>query len=257
MTQIGMKMKPTKAVIDGDWIAYTAACYAENEGFDWLEDRIAYDLKDLSSGFDTVAVAFSCSRSDNFRRDYWPLYKANRDNKPKPQFLSDAVDYLREGAQMVVERPRLEADDLMSMMLCQGWCCIAIDKDMRTVPGWHWNPRKEDNPVQVSEEDAIAFERIQMVAGDSTDNIFGILGRGEAWAKKQNWHYPSILQENRDAFLNPGKRYVEKRDRIIEEAGISDPDAYFASQNKCLHLLRPEEYNKETGEITHILPWEA
>ena len=37
-------MSPTKAVIDGDWIAYTAACYAENEGFDWLEDRIAYDL---------------------------------------------------------------------------------------------------------------------------------------------------------------------------------------------------------------------
>lgn len=248
-------MTPTQAVIDGDWIAYTAACYAENEGFDWLEERINYDLNDLGSNFDRVAVAFSCSRADNFRRDYWNLYKANRDNKPKPKFLKDAMDMLHDKAEMVVERPRLEADDLMAMLLCQGWCCIAIDKDMRTVPGWHWNPRKEDNPVEVSEEDAVAFERIQTVTGDSTDNIFGILGRGEAWAKKQNWHWPSILQENRDAFNNPSKRYVEKRDRIINEAGISDADKYFEAQYKCLHLLRPEEYDKETGAITHTFPW--
>lgn len=248
-------MTPTQAVIDGDWIAYTAACYAENEGFDWLEERINYDLNDLGSNFDRVAVAFSCSRADNFRRDYWNLYKANRDKKPKPRFLKDAMDMLHDKAEMVVERPRLEADDLMSMMLCQGWCCIAIDKDMRTVPGWHWNPRKEDNPVEVSEEAAVAFERIQTVTGDSTDNIFGILGRGEAWAKKQNWHWPSILQENRDAFNNPSKRYVEKRDRIINEAGISDADEYFEAQYKCLHLLRPEEYDKETGAITHTFPW--
>lgn len=248
-------MTPTQAVIDGDWIAYTAACYAENEGFDWLEERINYDLNDLGSNFDRVAVAFSCSRADNFRRDYWNLYKANRDNKPKPKFLKDAMDMLHDKAEMVVERPRLEADDLMAMLLCQGWCCIAIDKDMRTVPGWHWNPRKEDNPVEVSEDDAVAFERIQTVTGDSTDNIFGILGRGEAWAKKQNWHWPSILQENRDAFNNPSKRYVEKRDRIINEAGISDADKYFEAQYKCLHLLRPEEYDKETGAITHTFPW--
>ena len=125
-------MTPTQAVIDGDWIAYTAACYAENEGFDWLEERINYDLNDLGSNFDRVAIAFSCSRADNFRRDYWNLYKANRDNKPKPKFLKDAMDMLHNKAEMVVERPRLEADDLMAMLLCQGWCCIAIDKDMRT-----------------------------------------------------------------------------------------------------------------------------
>ena len=50
----------------------------------------------------------------------------------------------------------------------------------------------------------MAFERIQMVAGDSTDNIFGILGRGEAWAKKQLpvTGLPSYA-ENRDAFSTP------------------------------------------------------
>ena len=172
-------------------------------------------------------------------------YKQPSHNKPKPKFLKDAMDMLHDKAEMVVERPRLEADDLMSMMLCQGWCCIAIDKDMRTVPGWHWNPRKEDNPIEVSEEDAVAFERIQTVTGDSTDNIFGILGRGEAWAKKQNWHWPSILQENRDAFNNPSKRYVEKRDRIINEAGISDADEYFEAQYKCLHLLPQAGHENE------------
>ena len=250
-------MTPTKAVIDGDWVAYTAACYAENEGYDWLEERIKYDLKDFSSGFTDTAVAFSCSRSDNFRRDYWPLYKANRDNKPKPEFLQDAIAMLKDHSDMVLERPRLEADDLISMLVCEGWCGIAIDKDMRTVPGWHWNPRKEDDPVLISDIEAETFERIQIVAGDSTDNIFGILGRGPAWAKKQLpvWNYTNILQENRDAFYSPGKRYVEKRDRIMQEAGITDPDVYLEAQYKCLHLLRPEEYNKETGVITHKMPW--
>jgi len=251
-------MKPTKAVIDGDWLAYTAACYADNEGFDWLEDRIQYDYSNIASRFSTCAVAFSCSRSDNFRRDFWPLYKANRDGKPKPEFLKDAMDMLRERSEMVLDRPRLEADDLISMLICEGWCGVAIDKDMRTVPGWHWNPRKEDNPVKVSEEEAAAFERVQIIAGDSTDNIFGILGRGEAWAKK-NASIPwlGVLQENRDAFNNPGKRYVEKRDRVINEVKITDPDDYLMRQYRCIHLLRPDEYDKETGEISYKTPWDV
>jgi 5'-3' exonuclease len=251
---------PNKGIIDGDWLAYTAACYADNEGFDCLEDRIAYDIRDLSSSFEDIAVAFSCSRSDNFRRDFWPLYKSNREGKPKPQFLGDAVQMIRDRIEEVIEIPRLEADDIISMMVSSGEAIgIAIDKDMRTVGGWHWNPRKEDKPVEVSEEEARNFERIQIVAGDSTDNIFGILGRGEAWAKKNldSWNWKAILSENSIAFTTPGKRYVEKRDRIINETGIKDPTEYLSTQYRCLHLLRPDEYNKETGEITHTLPWEV
>ena len=132
---------PNKGIIDGDWLAYTAACYADNEGFDCLEDRIAYDIRDLSSSFEDIAVAFSCSRSDNFRRDFWPLYKSNREGKPKPQFLGDAVQMVRDRIEEVIEIPRLEADDIISMMVSSGEAVgIAIDKDMRTAR--HWNPRK-------------------------------------------------------------------------------------------------------------------
>ncbi len=262
MTQT--KTTPTKCIIDGDWLAYTAACYADNEGYDYLEDRIEYDLKDLSSNFETTYIAFSCSREDNFRKAFWPLYKNNRNNKPKPVFLGDACAYATasDSVEKSVAIDRLEADDIVSMLVSNGlWTSIGVDKDFRTVAGWHWNPRKEDEPVYVSKEEAELNELTQLVSGDSSDNIWGIFGRGPAWAKKVlsgslsiEDKVKEIRQENRDAWNNVKPKYEEKKKNAMA-AGFTDPDDYLDSQFISLHLLRPEEYDKETKAITHKMPW--
>ena len=50
---------------------------------------------------------------------------------------------------------RLEADDLIGMLVSSGQAIgVTVDKDLRQVPGWHWNPDKESEPFEVTEDDA-------------------------------------------------------------------------------------------------------
>ncbi len=74
-----MKM-PDIAILDGDLMAYKAACFADKEGPEELEMRLRFDVKLWTpSDIKRVIVAFSPSRKDNYRRDFWPEYKAHRD----------------------------------------------------------------------------------------------------------------------------------------------------------------------------------
>ena len=246
---------PKLAVLDGDWIAYTAACWAENEGFDYLEGRIEYDLKNYTpKGCDAISL-FSCSRNDNYRRDFWPVYKAHRDGKPSPQFLGDAIQMMKDKSESRLV-DTLEADDLIGLSVSAGIAMgVAIDKDMRTIPGWHWNPRKEDAPVYQSEAAAYRFFCKQLVMGDSTDGIYGMIGKGEAHFEKNIAILPedrwmdTIIQHYSDHFHKPGKRYVAKVDMIKNELGITDPYDYFLTQARCIRLLQNGDYNGETKEI--------
>lgn len=253
---------PDLAILDGDWIAYTAACWADNEGFEYLEDRLAYDIKNYTpKGCSKAVIAFSCSRADNYRRDFWPVYKLHRDGKPAPEFLKDGIQFLRDNYDCV-DRPRLEADDLIGLAVSNGSAMgVAIDKDMRTIPGWHWNPRKEDAPVYVSEEEAFRFFCEQLVTGDTTDGIYGMIGKGKAhFDKKIAAVYPPerwieiIIRDYNDTLNAPGKRYVEKVENIRHELGFTDSYEYFLAQARCLRLLMFDDYDKETGEITPWLP---
>lgn len=261
MTMTDPNNMPTTAILDGDWIAYTAACWADNEGYEYLEGRLAHDIRTYTPrGIDNVVVAFSCSRADNYRRDYWPVYKMNRDGKPSPEFLPDAIDYLSNN-YFCKKVDRLEADDLIGLGVSSGVAMgVAIDKDMRTVPGWHWNPRKEDVPVYVTPEAAWRFFCEQLVTGDTTDGIPGMIGKGKAYFEKQiavlpedQW-IPAIIAAYAETLESPGKRYVEKVANIQHELGFTDPYDYFLSQARCLRLLQVGEYDQETGDITAWTP---
>ena len=75
-----MMTKPTTAIIDGDIIAYRSAYWADGEGIDDLPARIKSDLKKWTpSGCDEAIVAMSCPREYNYRREFWPKYKAHRE----------------------------------------------------------------------------------------------------------------------------------------------------------------------------------
>ena len=251
---------PDLAILDGDWIAYTAACWADNEGFEYLEDRLAYDIRSYTpKGCSQVLIAFSCSRADNYRRDFWPVYKIHRDNQEAPEFLKDAIEYL-EANYNCTRVDRLEADDLIGLAVSNGKAVgVAIDKDMRTCPGWHWNPRKEDAPVIVTADDAFRFFCEQLVTGDTTDGIYGCIGKGKAhFDKKIAAVYPSdrwiekIMVDYADALASPGKRYVEKVENIQHELGFTDPREYFLAQARCLRILQGDDYDKTTGKVR---PW--
>ncbi len=100
------------SIVDGDLLAFKAACHFENHGIDHMEERLTQDLSLWDPGLGSQIVAFSCGRKDNYRRDFWPAYKAHRDNKESPQYLRATIDWITEHYD-TIKKPRIEADDIL------------------------------------------------------------------------------------------------------------------------------------------------
>ena len=235
--------RPKIAVLDGDILAYRAAFFVETEGIDYLEERLNHDITLWTPpGVDKVYIALSCSRSDNFRRDYWPEYKAHRDvKKHTPEALPEAEEYLRTlGIPITV--PRLEADDLMGMMASGGKAiAVTIDKDLRAVPGWHWNPDKELEPTLVNELTADRNFYTQWLTGDSTDNVPGVWKLGP---KKAATLLDSTPPQNWKSLVLA--TYEQKTDKDGNKYTLD----YALSQAICVRILRNGEYNKQDSTIS-------
>lgn len=124
----------------------------------------------------------------NFRFDIFPDYKANRKDTRKPYHINALHEHLvtRWRAK---ESAGEEADDTVSIAHCalnpfgfdfkgadiipleySSSIICSIDKDFNNVPGWHYNPRK-DEFYFVSEIDALRNFYLQILTGDATDNI--------------------------------------------------------------------------------------
>ena len=236
------------AVLDGDILAYKAAWWADKEGIDMLEGRLHMDLDSWGKGHDSVVVAFSCPREQNYRRDYFPLYKMNRSGRPEPECLSYAIEIIEDRCK-TIRRPRIEADDILGMMAsAKLGTAVTIDKDLRCVPGWHWNPEREHEPVWVSEEEADLNLYKQWVSGDLTDNIFGVWNYGPKKAEKllNNTPREEWDQLVYELYLNNPRPEGKEIDIITQMS----PDEYALSQAICVRILRTGEFNKENEEVS-------
>ena len=242
--------KPKEAIIDGDIIVYRAAFWADSEGVEELPTRIAQDIKNWTpEGVDTVYIAMSCPRSNNFRRMFWPEYKKHREDFKSPDCMSIALETVYSTGVQTRCVDHLEADDLIGMLVSSGRAIgVTVDKDLRQIPGWHWNPDKELEPLLVSGEEADKYFYQQWMTGDTTDNIWGLWKVGPAKAKKlldskppEVWDQVIMtMYEDEDW----AKRPENKRplDMYRKEFALS--------QARCVRILRDGDYDKETNTIT-------
>jgi hypothetical protein len=60
---------------------------------------------------------------------------------------------------------------------------VGVDKDLLQIPGWHFNPSK-DLEKYVNDFDAYYSFCTQLLTGDRTDNIPGLVGVGPKKAEK-------------------------------------------------------------------------
>lgn len=227
---------PDTAILDGDIIVYKAAAWAESRDadLDALKERLKFDLNFWTPEPCTrQLVAFSCTTKDNYRTKFWPEYKANRKGKPRPKYLAVARDIV-SNRSTVVYRDSLEADDLVGIGMSSGLMVgVSQDKDLRTCPGWFWNPDKMCFPELISQEQADRAFFTQWLMGDSTDNIPGIPGIGIKKAEK-------ILEGH--AYEN----LVAICLQAYEDKGLDEE--YTLAQARLVRILRDGEYDKETGE---------
>lgn len=241
----------TVALIDGDILIYRIAAAGETE-IDWgddlwtlhsdaaemkeLVDRQIADIMDATKADD---VRPALSGSGNFRYDLYPAYKGNRKGTRKPLALKELRRYLIEewGGFLKEE---MEADDVLGIWQTRAkpksTVIVTADKDLRTIPGLHYNPYKpREGVVEVSEEEANHFHMIQTLTGDATDNIPGCPGYGPKTAEK-------VLPEP--------EHLVDMWEKVVDcyiKKKLSPDDALLNA--RLTRILQASDFDFEVGEL--------
>lgn len=232
-------------LIDGDVVAYQFATTAETP-IHWGDDfwtlhadaaeakaRMDNYLEELKTGLEAayLIIALSDRTRNYFRKKLLPSYKASRDNIRKPLILKELRMHLQTKYESF-ERPGLEGDDVLGILatspkIVRGEkVIVSIDKDLKTIPGLHYNTNKPELGIyEITEEEADYWHLFQALTGDSSDGYSGCPGIGPKKAE-------SLLSESaswgtvKDAF---------------EKAGLGAREAKVQAQ--VARILRARDYN--------------
>ena len=247
------------ALIDSDSLVYEAA-YRAQKADEWDEGQFTYSaslpeaLADFSAvieeiekavGSDqTVVVLSESDRSANFRRGVWSEYKMNRSKSGQQRPL--LFDALRQEITLkyaAIMKHSIEADDTVGILATattipslppiEERVIVAIDKDLDTVPGLHYNWRKPDDGVyNVTPEQAHREHMYQTLIGDSTDNYPGLKGCGPKTAAK---------------LLDAEGTTWDVIVAAYEKKGFTEEDALV--QARCARILHASDWDSDTQSV--------
>lgn len=184
-----------KLLIDLDIIARRAACSADSKsGGDQGLERACYNAKSMMTSIfmemETCEhVGYLGTRGDRTQHRYkiYPQYKENRKRIEYPKYLEGVRSYLISefNVEVVIG---IEADDALSIEQLRNivigynpdtgyralkdshTCIVTIDKDLRIVPGWHYNFIKKTLDFQTEIEGLKCFYK-QIITGDVSDGV--------------------------------------------------------------------------------------
>ena len=185
--------------------------------------------------FFTSTYVMAVKGPDNFRDTVYPEYKQNR--RVNSSYVSEMAKFVPDLRRlavhggMAIESAGYEADDYVRFWAeeCKkygrDYVIVSIDKDLRCIPGKHYNPKTEVLDV-VEELKASLFYHQQLMQGDSTDNIPGIPGVGPVKASK----------------MLDGCTTVEEMQEVVVGAYVAayndDWVSALLSNGKLLHIMR-------------------
>lgn len=231
----------SKVLIDCDILVYRAGFGVQSDGEPYppnshARQALKYMLESIKRNCpgEYVYLLSGAGRDNNFRFEVAKTkpYKGNR-TAPKPIYY----DYLR--SHLMVEYKAVvsegcEADDLLGIYQDKDSTIVTIDKDLDTIPGAHFNFVTQTH-YDVSRTQAYYNFCKQVLTGDSSDNIPGLLGIGPKKAEK---------------ILAPAKR--DKRQMLRETykaymAAEKDLE-YFMEQAKLIWIMREEGKQFELTE---------
>lgn len=122
----------------------------------------------------------------NYREQFYPPYKLNRDITHKPFWYDEIKDFLLDRHLALFSEQGDEADDALGLHQYgskEETIICSIDKDLDMIPGLHYNfskTRKENGVYEMQDPEALRCFYRQMITGDTSDNIpglFKIMGR--------------------------------------------------------------------------------
>lgn len=188
-------------LLDADIVAFKFACTSEQK-VDWEDgeftvhpnealgiESVNQYVDQLMSDLKADDLIVCLTHETNFRYEVYPHYKHNRIGSYRPANLKPLKEYLKHSFKSY-EKPGLEADDCLGILathpsLVQGRkVIVTTDKDLRTVPGLHYNPDKDAQIVEQPEAAADYFFYTQVLTGDPTDGYPGCRNVGPKRAEK-------------------------------------------------------------------------
>ena len=127
---------------------------------------------------------------------------------------------------------------------------VTIDKDLKGVTGWHYNPDKDTKPRYVSPEEAERFFCQQWLTGDSTDGIPGLWRVGPKKADKflDEWEEEGLDWHEQIMAMYEIEKYQPK-----DTCGL-DPKELAVVMGQCVRILSNENFNLKTKELTLWTP---
>lgn len=243
-------------LIDGDVVAYQFATAAETP-IHWGDDlwTLHADAKEAKAKMDNflaglkedleadqMVIALSDRTRNYFRKQILPTYKAGRDKVRKPIILRELREHL-ETQYKSYERPGLEGDDILGILattdkIIKGEkLIVSIDKDLKTVPGLHYNTNKPELGVySISEEEANYWHFFQTLTGDSSDGYIGCPGVGPKRSEE-------LLSES------PTWETIE---RVFQKSGLGFHEALV--QGRIARILRATDYDFKKKQAILWMP---
>lgn len=218
-----------------------------------------------TTGSDQAALFLT--GTDNFRKLVLPTYKGQRTQR-KPMILPGLREHLQTLPKSFIE-DNLEGDDLIGIHATKPHkgerIIYSADKDLKTIPGLHWDP-EDGEVIEISEEEANRFFYEQILTGDAVDNYDGCPGVGpvaaaklldeQLWWKKETRILksgPNKGEERTEWKLQPGAQSPWSSIlSAYRKVGLSEKDAL--QQARCARILRHGEYNFETKEVSLWTP---
>ncbi len=222
------------ALIDADTVTYRCAASAENDPLDVSLERADRLIERIIYETGAQVAELWLTGSNNFRYEINPQYKANRKNKPRPQWLEPTREHLVLGWGARVTDGN-EADDELGISQCtteDDTIICGNDKDLLTIPGQHFNFVTGVRRI-ISPHEGLQNFYYQMIMGDSSDNIFGFDGKARS-------KVPQFLQPTIDEFLS-FQTEVEMYDFVLDlyfNCNPGDGDKEFTTNGHCLYIQK-------------------
>lgn len=225
-----MNQTHLQPLVDGDFIAYRVGYAVKDD--EPVENALSTTRSIINNIWDRFpdgpAGRLYISGKGNFREEIATIqvYKGNRDTSLRPYYYDDIRRYMIEQHGAVTVNG-MEAEDAVGIDQYKAkdrtTCIVAVDKDLKCIPGWHWNPVKEGPVVYNTKGQADSWFWKQVLMGDRVDNIRGIDGLGPKKADKlidpcnHDWvkMYNVALAEYNRQHGSDGKRAMDETAKLV------------------------------------------
>jgi hypothetical protein len=211
-------------------------CFEVAKG-DRVLEPIENALSNVKSMVDNALKALACteedmtmyiSGSDNYRMGIATIkpYKGNRDASHKPAHGPAIREYMINKYGALVSDNE-EADDhvgyshyAMYLRDPDSSCIATVDKDLDMIPGMHYNFVKDES-YYMDDHAAIRWFYLQLLMGDSTDNIPGLPRVGPKTAEKMleglndELDYYQVAREEYDKAYDDGDAALLENARLL------------------------------------------